>query len=69
MADDDDSISSQEILVAFWGVLMAVLAVMLGGVLYIHRNAKINLKKKLYNFKKAPKTYVDDDSFINLREP
>ena len=46
---------------------MAVLAVMLGGVLYIHRNAQIHLKKKLYNFKKAPKNYVDDDSFINLR--
>jgi len=48
---------------------MAVLAVMIGGVLYIHRNTKIHLKKKLYNFKKAPKNYVDDDSFINLREP
>jgi hypothetical protein len=64
-----DRKSSQEILVAFWGVLMGVLVVMLGFVLYVHHKSKQQLKKKLYNFKKAPKNYVDDDSFINLREP
>ena len=64
---DEDNISSQEILVSFWGVLMGVLAVMLGMVLYVHHRRKVQLKKKLYNFKRAPKNYVDDDSFINLQ--
>lgn len=63
----EDNISSQEILVSFWGVLMGVLAVMLGMVLYVHHRKRGQLKKKLYNFKRAPKNYVDDDSFINLQ--
>ena len=64
---EEDNISSQEILVSFWGVLMGVLAVMLGMVLYVHHRRREQLKKKLYNFKRAPKNYVDDDSFINLQ--
>ena len=69
MEGDDDNISSQEILVSFWGVLLGVLAVMLGLVLYMHHKRKQQLRKKLYNFKRAPRNYVDDDSFINMREP
>jgi hypothetical protein len=64
MADDDHS-TSHEIMLAFWGVLMVILAVIFIGVMYIHHKNNRLLQKKLYNFKKAPKTYVDDDSFIN----
>ena len=69
MEGEDDDITSQEILVSFWGVLMGVLAVMLGLVLYMHHKRNKQLHKKLFNFKRAPRNYVDDDSFINLREP
>ncbi len=55
-------------MVAFWGVLMGVLVVMFLGVMYIHHKSRSLLHRKLYNFKRAPKNYVDDDSFINLRE-
>ena len=48
---------------------MVVLAVMLGVVLYIHHKSRQQLRKKLYNFKKAPRNYVDEDSFINMRDP
>ena len=47
---------------------MVVLAVLLAIVLYLHHKNELTLRKKLYNFKKAPKNYVEDDSFINLRE-
>ena len=61
----DDKKQSQEILVEFWGLLMIILVVLFIAVMYQHyKNDKL-LKKKLYNFKKAPKNYVDDDSFIN----
>jgi len=62
---NDDKKQSQEILVEFWGLLMIILVVLFTAVMYQHyKNDKL-LKKKLYNFKKAPKNYVDDDSFIN----
>lgn len=48
---------------------MAVLAVMLGVVLYAHHKSRRQLRKKLYNFKRAPKNYIEDDSFINFRDP
>jgi hypothetical protein len=64
---EKDYSQSQTILVSFWGVLMAVLGVLLAIVLYLHHKNELTLRKKLYNFKKAPKTYVEDDSFINLR--
>jgi hypothetical protein len=54
--------------VSFWGVLMIVIVVFFGAVMYQHRKNDLLLKKKLYNFKKAPKNYVDDDSFINVHE-
>lgn len=68
MSSDDqyDSTQSQEILVAFWGVLMVVLIVFFITVMYKHHKNDQLLKKKLYNFKKAPKNYVDEDSFINV---
>ena len=47
---------------------MVVLLVMLGFVLYVHYKRVRQLRYKLYNFKKAPKDYIDDDSFINVRE-
>ena len=47
---------------------MIVVGGMLAVVMYVHYKARRQLKHKLYNFKRAPKTYVDDDSFINLRE-
>lgn len=62
----EDYTQSQEILVSFWGVLMVVVLVCFGAVLYQHRKNDSQLRKKLYNFKKAPKNYVDDDSFINV---
>lgn len=68
MSDNDTSIDtkqSQEILVSFWGVLMIVLLVLFVGVMYVSFKNEKNLRKKLYNFNKAPKNYVDDDSFIN----
>ncbi len=34
--DDPNNKQSQTILIAFWAVLMTVLAVLLGGVLYKH---------------------------------
>jgi len=62
---NDDKKQSQEILVEFWGLLMIILVVLFVAVMYQHyKNDKL-LQKKLYNFKKAPKNYVDDDSFIN----
>jgi hypothetical protein len=45
---------------------MIVIVVFFGAVMYQHRKMDQLLKKKLYNFKKAPKNYVDDDSFINV---
>lgn len=70
MAGDasDDTTQSQEILVSFWGVLMIVLIVFFAGVMYKHRKNDLLLRKKLYNFKKAPKNYVDEDSFINVHD-
>lgn len=62
---DEDNTGSQEILVAFWTVLMGVLVVMWAGVMYIHHKTQQSLHRKLYNFKKAPKNYVEEDSFIN----
>jgi hypothetical protein len=47
---------------------MVVLALMFIGVMWIHHKAQQLLKKRLYNFNRAPKTYVDDDSFINFRD-
>lgn len=44
---------------------MVILLVLFGGVMYKHYIIQKNLNKKLYNFKKAPKTYVDDDSFVD----
>lgn len=68
MGDGEDFTQSQEILVAFWGVLMMVVLVFFGAVMYKHRKNDLLLRKKLYNFKKAPKNYVDDDSFINVHD-
>jgi hypothetical protein len=68
MSDSEDYTQSQEILVAFWGVLMVVIMVFFGCVMYKHRKSDLQLHKKLYNFKKAPKNYVDDDSFINVND-
>ena len=68
-AGETDYRQSQTILVAFWSVLMVVLGVLLAIVLYLHHKNQLNLRKKLYNFKKAPKNYVEDDSFINLHDP
>lgn len=65
---ETDNTGSQEILVAFWAVLMGVLIVMFAGVMYTHYKSNKLLHGKLYNFKKAPKKYVDDDSFINLKD-
>jgi nitric oxide reductase large subunit len=67
-SDNTDNTPSQEILVAFWGVLIVVLAVLLALVLYLHHKNQKQLHKKLYNFKKAPKNYIDEDSFINNHE-
>ena len=64
----DDATQSQEILVSFWGVLMIVLLVFFAAVMYKHRKNDQLLRKKLYNFKKAPKNYVDEDSFINVHD-
>jgi hypothetical protein len=55
---DSDNTQSQQILVSFWGVLMAVLFILTLGVLYIHYKNNKMLRKKLYNFKKAPKNYI-----------
>ena len=57
--DPSNNKQSQTVLIAFWGVLMTVLAVLLGGVLYKHHKNEKLLQKKLYNFKKAPKNYVE----------
>lgn len=63
-----DVTGSQEILVAFWAVLMGVLTVIFVGVMYTHYKNNKLLHGKLYNFKLAPKKYIDDDSFINFRD-
>lgn len=55
---DDDNRGSQEILIAFWAVLMGLLLFMWAWVMHIHHKANKSLKRKLYNFKKAPRNYV-----------
>ena len=65
---DDDPRQSQEILVFFWGVLVVLLLCLFFGVLYSHYRTNRLVQKRLYNFKRAPRTYVDEDSFVNLRE-
>jgi hypothetical protein len=47
---------------------MVVIVFFFGLVLYKHYKSDLLLRRKLYNFKKAPKNYVDDDSFINVHE-
>lgn len=56
---DEDVKQSQEILVAFWGVFMLVLIVLFIGAIMTHNRHNRQLNIKLYNFKRAPKNYVD----------
>lgn len=66
---DADVRGSQEILIVFWSILMVVLVILFSGVMWIHHKAQQLLHKRLYNFNRAPKNYVDDDTFIELRDP
>lgn len=64
MDNEDDSGQSQEILVLFWGLLIIILLCVFGVVMYLQLKAERFVKQRLYNFKKAPKNYIDEDSFI-----
>lgn len=68
MSESEDPTQSQEILVVFWGVLILLLIIMFSAVMYSHIKTDRLVKQRLYNFKRAPKNFIDEDSFVNLRE-
>lgn len=47
---------------------MLVMVVLFIGAMMSHNKHNKQLRTKLYNFKKAPKNYVDEDSFININD-
>lgn len=66
--DNDNYTQSHETLIAFWSVLIFVLVGILAAPLFRERKMNKLEKKMLYNFKKAPKTFVEEDSFILMKD-
>ena len=44
-----------------------LLCCMFFGVMFSHYKTNRLVQQRLYNFKRAPKTYIDEDSFVNIR--
>lgn len=66
--EDNPNIEAHDTLVTFWWCILIVTFGLLLYVIYRGWKAGKREHKKLYNFKKAPKAYINDDSFIMDRE-